>query len=214
VRPRLVPDDADGRAAAIDVLRAGGVVALPTDTVYGLTASLAVPGAVARLFEVKRRPVERGILLLLADEAQAARIAVLTPAAAALADAFWPGGLTMVLRQLAGVSLPVELTGGARTVGLRVPNHPAPRTLAAAIGPLPTTSANLSGMPEASEADEIIRQLGDGIDLVLDGGPAAGGRPSSVVDCSTEPPRLLRSGAIPTEQIAAVLARVGMGLET
>jgi L-threonylcarbamoyladenylate synthase len=214
VRPRLVPDDADGRAAAIDVLRAGGVVALPTDTVYGLAASLAVPGAVRRLFEVKRRPVERGILLLLADEAQAALIAVLTPAAAALADAFWPGGLTMVLRQLAGVSLPDELTGGARTVGLRVPNHPAPRTLAAAIGPLPTTSANLSGMPEASEADEIIRQLGDGIDLVLDGGPAAGGRPSSVVDCSTEPPRLLRSGAIPTEQIAAVLARVGMGLET
>jgi L-threonylcarbamoyladenylate synthase len=213
VSPRLLPDDAEGRAAAIEVLLAGGVVALPTDTVYGLAASLAVPGAVARLFDVKHRPVGRGILLLLADEAQAERIAVLTPAAAALADAFWPGGLTVVLQQRAGVALPDALTGGAPTVGLRVPDHAAPRALAAAMGPLPTTSANLSGFPEARDAGEIVSQFGDGIDLVLDGGPAIGGRPSSVVDCSTDPPRVLRSGAIPTDQIAAILSKAGIDLE-
>jgi tRNA A37 threonylcarbamoyladenosine synthetase subunit TsaC/SUA5/YrdC len=103
--------------------------------------------------------------------------------------------------------LPAGLTGGAATIGLRVPAHDAPRALAAALGPLPTTSANISGVAEARDATEIVAQLGDAIGLVLDGGPAHGGPASTVVDCSVEPPRILRIGAVPVESIEARLGR-------
>jgi tRNA A37 threonylcarbamoyladenosine synthetase subunit TsaC/SUA5/YrdC len=101
------------------------------------------------------------------------------------------------------------LTGGAPTIGLRVPDHPAPRALAAGVGPLPTTSANRSGVPEGRTATEILAQLGDAVDLVLDGGEAHGGPPSTVVDCSTERARILRAGAIPVERVRAVLDAAG-----
>jgi tRNA threonylcarbamoyl adenosine modification protein (Sua5/YciO/YrdC/YwlC family) len=102
--------------------------------------------------------------------------------------------------------LPAALTGGAATIGLRVPDHDAPRALARAVGPLPTTSANVSGIPEAHTAAEILEQLGDAIALVLDGGPAHGCPPSTVVDCTVDPPRVLRAGAVPVEAIEAALA--------
>src|SRR6185312_12430685 len=101
----------------------------------------------------------------------------MTPAADALAAAAWPGGLTIVVPQRPDVPWPSALTGGASTIGLRVPDHDAPRALAAALGPLPVTSANVSGLPEARDASAIVDQLGDALDLVLDGGPAAGGPP-------------------------------------
>jgi tRNA threonylcarbamoyl adenosine modification protein (Sua5/YciO/YrdC/YwlC family) len=103
--------------------------------------------------------------------------------------------------------LPAALTGGAPTIGLRVPDRDAPRAIAAAIGPLPTTSANVSGVPEARDAAEIVAQLGDAVALVLDGGAAHGGPPSTIVDCSVEPPRILRAGAIPIEAVEAALGR-------
>lgn len=202
---RIVRDDAAGRSAAADVLRAGGIVALPTDTVYGIAVDLATPGGVAALFAAKRRPPDRGIMLLLADAAQAPAIGQWPPSAAALAAAFWPGGLTVVVPQRPDVSLPAALTGGAATIGLRVPDHDAPRALAAAVGPIPTTSANVSGIPEARDAAEIVDQLGDAVALVLDGGPAHGGPASTVVDCTVEPPRILRVGAIPVADVEAVL---------
>jgi L-threonylcarbamoyladenylate synthase len=205
VSARLVPDDAEGRAAAIAILRGGGVVALPTDTVYGIGAALDAPGGIERLFQAKQRPPDRAITLLLDDAAQAATIGMMGPAASALATAFWPGGLTVVVPQRADVPLPAVLTGGAATVGLRVPDHDAPRALAAAVGPLPVTSANVSGLPEARDADEILDQLGDAVDLILDGGPAHGGPPSTVVDCTGEMPVILRAGAITTARIAAIL---------
>ena len=201
----IVRDDDAGRAAAIRILREGGVVALPTDTVYGIGVDLSVPGGIERLFEAKRRPTDRAIMLLLADVGQAATLAEWPPAAVALAEAFWPGGLTLVLPRRPGVALPAELTGGRATIGLRVPDHPSPRALAAAVGPLPVTSANISGLPEARTADEILTQLGDAIDLVLDGGPSRGGPPSTVVDCTGEVPRILRSGAIAPADVAARL---------
>ena len=210
---RIVPDDPDGRAAAIDVLRAGGIVALPTDTVYGIAVSLDTPGGIERLFRVKQRPPDKGIALLLDEVAQAAAIAILTPAALALADACWPGGLTLVLARRPGGALPDVLTGGASTIGLRVPNHSIPRALARAVGPLPTTSANVSGLPEARDAAAIVQQLGVGVDLVLDGGPAHGGPASTVVDCTDGGPRILRAGAVSAERIAAVLAEAGILLE-
>jgi len=208
--PRIVPDDDAGRSEAVRVLKAGGIVALPTDTVYGLAVDLASPGGIDRLFVAKRRPSDRAVMLLLADAEQARELVEWPPAAAALAGALWPGGLTIVVKQRPGAALPPELTGGRSTVGLRLPDHPTPRALAAALGPLPVTSANVSGLPEASDAAEIRDQLGDAIDLILDGGPARGGPPSTVVDCSTIPPRILRPGAIPADAIARTLREAGL----
>ena len=129
---RIVTDDAAGRAAAVEVLRAGGIVALPTDTVYGIAVALDTPEGIEALFAAKRRPPDRGIMLLLADAAQAPAIGQWPPSAAALAAAFWPGGLTLVVPQRPDVPLPMALTGGAPTIGLRVPDHDAPRAEAAA----------------------------------------------------------------------------------
>jgi L-threonylcarbamoyladenylate synthase len=207
VTARIVPDDASGRSAAVEVLRAGGIVALPTDTVYGIAAALDTPGGIESLFAAKQRPADRGIALLIADADQAPTIAAWPPAAATLAARFWPGGLTIVVPQRRDVSWPPLLTGGASTIGLRVPDHDSPRALARAVGPLPTTSANRSGEPEAPDATSIVAQLGDAVGLVLDAGPARGGPPSTVVDCTVDPPRVLRAGAIPVEAIEAALER-------
>lgn len=204
---RTVPDDDAGRAEAIAVLEAGGIVALPTDTVYGIGVSLATPGGLEKLFVAKGRPPERALVLLLADTDQARRLAILTPAAESLALAFWPGGLTLVVPQRPGATLPPELTGGRSTIGLRVPDHACPRALARMLGPLPVTSANLSGQPEASDAGEIRRQLGDAVDLILDGGPARGGTASTVVDCSGPELRIVRAGAVSVEEITRALGR-------
>jgi L-threonylcarbamoyladenylate synthase len=210
VTPRIVRDGEDGRAQAIDALRAGGVVALPTDTVYGIAVALSTRGGIERLFAAKRRPPDRGIMLLLHDTAQAPQAGLMTPAATALATALWPGGLSVVVPQRSDVPWPAVLTGGAATIGLRVPDHDAPRAIARGIGPLPTTSANVTGLPEAGDAEAILEQLGDAVDLVLDGGPAHGGPASTVVDCSGALPRILRVGAVPVEDVAAILDRTGL----
>jgi L-threonylcarbamoyladenylate synthase len=207
---RIVRDDDEGRAAAVEVLQAGGVVALPTDTVYGIAVALETRGGIERLFAAKRRPPDKGIMLLLDTAAQAAEIGIMGPAATALAEACWPGGLTVVVPQRPDVPLPAALTGGSPTVGLRVPDHATPRALAAAVGPLPTTSANVSGLPEAGDATAILAQLGDSIDLILDGGPAHGGPASTVVDCSGARPVILREGAIPTSRVARILDVAGV----
>ena len=207
---RVVPDDAAGRAEAIAVLEGGGVVALPTDTVYGIGVALGTPGGVERLFHVKHRAPDKGIMLLLADAGQAETIGEMGPAAAALAAACWPGGLTVVVPRRPDVALPAALTGGAPTIGLRVPDHEAPRALARGVGPLPTTSANVSGLPEARDADEIVAQLGDAIDLIIDGGAAHGGPASTVIDCTGPTPLALRVGAIPLERLVAILDAAGV----
>ncbi len=210
---RIVPDGAAGRIEAIQVLRGGGIVALPTDTVYGIGVALDSPGGIERLFAAKGRPPERGIMLLLEDAAQADGIGMLDRAAAALAAACWPGGLTIVVPQRPGVALPDALTGGAPTIGLRVPDHGAPRALARGVGPLPVTSANASGAPEAPDAAAIVEQLGEAVDLVLDGGPAHGGPASTVVDCSGPLPVILRVGAISPERVREILDTAGVAHE-
>ena len=211
---RVVRDDEAGRAVAIDVLRDGGIVALPTDTVYGIAVSLSTPGGVERLFHVKQRPPDKAVMLLLDDAAQAGDAGLMTPAATLLGAACWPGGLTVVVPQRPDVRWPAALTGGSATIGLRVPDHDAPRALARALGPLPTTSANVSGVPEAADAAGIVAQLGDAIDLVLDGGPAHGGPASTIVDCTGERPVILRAGAVSQERVAAVLVAAGIELAT
>jgi L-threonylcarbamoyladenylate synthase len=208
-RARLVADDAAGRSDAVAVLRAGGIVAMPTDTVYGVGVALNVPNGLERLFAAKDRPLDKAIVLLVADVQQAASVGVLTPAARVLAKRFWPGGLTLVLAQVPGADLPASLTGGAATIGVRVPDHDCPLDLARELGPLPVTSANLSGRDAATSAEEAAAQLGERIDLILDGGPARGGVPSTVVDCSGEQPKVLRAGAIAAEALAAALRSAG-----
>jgi L-threonylcarbamoyladenylate synthase len=207
---RIVPDGPDGRLEAVEVLRTGGIVGLPTDTVYGIAVALSTPGGIERLYEVKQRSLDKGIVLLLDDATQAARTGLLTPAAAALAAAAWPGGLTVIVPQRPDVAWPPALTGGASTIGLRIPDHDAPRTLARSLGPLPTTSANVSGRPEAADALALLDQLGDAIDLVLDGGPARGGPPSTVVDCTGADPVIARAGAMSVAEVAAILDRAGV----
>jgi L-threonylcarbamoyladenylate synthase len=204
-RARQLPDDVSGRAAAVDVLRAGGLVAMPTDTVYGVGVALDAEDGLARLFAAKDRPLDRAIVLLVADLEQAASVGVLSPAARLLAERFWPGGLTLVLAQVPGARLPAVLTAGAVTIAVRLPAHDCPRALARELGPLPVTSANLSGRPDALDAAEVLAQLGDRVDLVLDGGRARGGVPSTVVDCSGETPRVLRPGAISAEAVFGAL---------
>jgi L-threonylcarbamoyladenylate synthase len=212
---RVVPDGAAGRDEAIQTLRAGGLIAFPTDTVYGIGVAPATSNGVERLFAAKGRPPDRAIVLLLGDAAQAAAIATLTPAGAALAAAFWPGGLTIVLPRRSDGAFRLALTADAtaaalETIGLRVPDHPAPRAIARALGALPTTSANPSGEPEARDADEIEARLGAALDLILDGGPAPGGPPSTVVDATSATVTILRHGAVSDAAIARVLRAAGL----
>ncbi len=206
---QVVPDDEAGRRAAVDVLDAGGIVALPTDTVYGIACRLDTDGGVERLFAAKDRPPDKAIIVLVDDLEQVADVVELTPAARALSG-LWPGGLTLVLPLRNGSALPPALTAGTETLGVRVPDHPAPRFLARSVGPLPTTSANMSGSPDTRVARDVVAALGDRIDLVLDGGPSPGGVPSTVVDCQVGRPRILRAGAISPARIAAALDAAGI----
>jgi L-threonylcarbamoyladenylate synthase len=208
-RPPVFGVDDAGRQAAVDVLRGGGIVALPTDTVYGIGVALSTPGGVERLFEVKKRPPEKAIMVLVEDLAQVTELVGVPPAAAALAS-LWPGGLTLVLPLLPGVELPRALTAGTTSLGVRIPDHQVPRYLARAVGPLPTTSANPSGHPDARSAEEVIASLGDRIDAVVDGGRSRGGVPSTVLDCTMRRVRVIRSGAIAASRIAALLDAAGI----
>ena len=212
-RPRIVPDGDAARAEAADLLRDGRIVAVPTDTVYGIAAWLELPDAIERLFAAKRRPPEKAVAVLLADVDQAWTLGIETPAARVLGDRFWPGGLTLVLPVRPEAVLPTVLAAGTPTIGVRVPDHDAPRALARALGPLPTTSANVSGEPDARDAREIAERLGDALALVLDGGPIRGGPASTVVDCTTARPVIRRAGAMPVEAIADALRGAGIELD-
>ena len=208
--PRILPDGDVARGEAVDLLRAGLIVAVPTDTVYGIAADLALPDAIERLFAAKRRPPEKAVAVLLADTDQAETLGELTPHARVLAERFWPGGLTLVLPVRPGAVLPRVLAAGSPTIGVRVPDHDAPRAIARALGPLPTTSANVSGEPDAHDAQEIAERLGDALALVIDGGPIHGGPASTVVDCTWDLPVIRREGAIPAELIVDTLERAGL----
>jgi L-threonylcarbamoyladenylate synthase len=206
---RVVADDEAGRAAAIEALRAGAVVGLPTDTVYGIGVALGTPGGVERLFAAKDRPPDKAIMVL-ADGPDQVEAVVEWPPAARILASLWPGGLTLVLPLRPGAPIPPALTAGTLTLGVRIPDHPTPRALARALGPLPTTSANRSGEPSALSASEVAVSLAGRVALVLDGGPSRGGTASTVVDCSAERPTILRAGAIPADRLAALLDDSGI----
>jgi L-threonylcarbamoyladenylate synthase len=201
----LAASDPAAIREAVDVLQRSGLVGIPTETVYGVCALPTDTGA-ARLVQAKQRSADKGIQLLIDSLDQVAQVALMNASAERLAARFWPGALTLVLPQRDDVYVPALLGGGRPTLGLRLPDHPVPRELARRLGPLAASSANVSGLPDATDAQLVMASLGDALALVLDDGPVRGGTPSTVVDCSTDgEPRVLREGAISAADVAAAL---------
>lgn len=194
------PDPALIKTAA-DVIRRGGVVVCPTSGLYGLAADPFQPAAVRRIFEIKGRPPQMPLLVLIDDREVLPRLtAGIPPAAKKMMNRFWPGGLTLVMP--AHPALSASLTGGSGTVGIRETAHPVARALAKAAGGVITgTSANRSGGAGCSRIQDLDPQVAAGVDLILDAGDLAGGRGSTVVDCTTDPLRVLREGAVPTSAL-------------
>ena len=189
---------------ALEWLRQGQLVAFPTDTVYGLGAAIDNSLAIQQLFVVKGRDAVKAIAVLIGSPQMLAQIAAeMNPTALRLAQHFWPGPLTLVVP--AHPSLPANLSP-LPTVGVRMPDHPDALALLKRSGPLAVTSANLSGASSTTTAQEVFYQLGKQISLILDGGKTPGGKPSTVVDCTTQEARILRAGPITQEQLAAALS--------
>ncbi len=181
---------------ALALLRAGAVIAFPTDTVYGVGAAGLDPDAITQLYAVKARPLTQAIPLLLADPGDLASVsATVPPRAAELAAHYWPGGLTLVVP--AAPHLPPTLLAGGSTVAVRVPDHAWVRELIRRLGqPLAATSANLHGGPNPASAGAVLEQLGGKLPLVVDGGPTPGDIASTIVDVSGARPVVLRQGAL------------------
>ena len=188
-------------AEAVQHLRSGQVVGLPTDTVYGLAALPACDAGLDRLYALKERPREKAIALLVASPADLEKLAANPPPTArALADRFWPGGLTLVLQ---------SATDPSTTIGLRMPDHEVVLKLLMALrSPLATTSANRSSGTSPRDADDVLAQLPAGYPLLIDAGPCPGGVDSTVVDLTRTPPRILRSGALSRPAIEAITGPV------
>ncbi|MEX0787049.1 MAG: L-threonylcarbamoyladenylate synthase [Dehalococcoidia bacterium] len=184
---------------AVAALRRGGLVAYPTDTVYGIAARATDDRAVEKLFEAKNRPRDQALPLLIPSMDDVAMVVHNLPGSARrLMRAFWPGALTIILRKADSF----HSKAVADTVGVRVPDHKVPRELSRLLGePITGTSANVSGGPEALTADDVRAQLGDKVDVVIDGGTCEGGQASTVVDCTVDPPRIVREGALGRDEI-------------
>jgi L-threonylcarbamoyladenylate synthase len=209
---RVLKADAEGALAeAVAVLKGGGLVAYPSDTVYGLGVAASDERAVARVFTVKGRLSEKPLPLLLADAGDMIPLCAEVPAAAKLlAERLWPGPLTLVLRRSPAFHS-AALVGG-EDVAVRVPDHPFLRELIRALGePITGTSANRSGQTSCRTAREVQRELGDAVDLIINGGPSRVGRESTVVDITTDALKMLRQGAISRREIERAL-RQGVGV--
>ncbi len=211
--PTILPPDAAALARAAALLRAGELVGLPTETVYGLAANALDPGAVAKIFEAKKRPFFDPLIVHVPGLAEAEALAASWPGAARkLAEAFWPGPLTLVLPKRPVV--PDLVTSGLPRVALRAPAHPAAQALLRACGlPLAAPSANRFGRISPTTARAVAEELGDAVPLILDGGPCAVGLESTLVAFPEEGglPLLLRAGGLPREEIEALIGPVLLG---
>lgn len=186
------------------VLNKGGLVAFPTDTVYGVGTLVFDGPAVESIYRAKDRPIEKAIPVLIGDAEDMEKVGMNIPETAyRLATRFWPGPLTVVIPKKP--TLPESVSATA-TVGVRVPDHEVARTLLRAAGPMAVTSANISGQPSPSTAEEVFAQLGGRIDLIIDGGKTPGGVPSTVIDCTENDLKILRAGPISLEEIRAKLS--------
>lgn len=193
-------------AAAVAVLARGGLVAVPTETVYGLAADATNPAAVATIYAAKGRPSKNPLIVHCADLAEADRHGIVAGEARRLAEAFWPGPLTLVVPRRPGSPVAAAVTGGLDTVALRVPDAAVVAALARALGrPLAAPSANRSGRVSATDADAVVAELGGAVDLIIDGGPSAIGVESTIVAVDAGGASLLRAGGLAAEAIEAVL---------
>jgi L-threonylcarbamoyladenylate synthase len=200
---RIITASPESLRLAWDILRQGGLVAFPTDTVYGVGALAFNGAAVESIYAAKDRPLEKAIPVLVADPADLAKVTLTVPEMAArLAARFWPGPLTLVVPK--HPDLP-EAVSATSTVGVRLPDHPVAQSLLRLTGPMAVTSANLSGQPSPSTAEEVFTQLGGRIALILDGGKTLGGVPSTLVDCTGLEPQILREGPIKKAEIVSFL---------
>ena len=194
----------DSISRAFDILKRGGLVAFPTDTVYGVGALAFDEKAVESIYAAKDRPVEKAIPILIGGPEDLDKVTVeVPPIAAKLAARFWPGPLTLVIPK--HPNLP-HVVSASPTVGVRVPDHPVARALLRAAGPMAVTSANISGQASPKNAEEVSRQLNGRIPLILDGGKTPGGVPSTVVNCLGTEPVILREGPVTLKDIQFVLA--------
>ena len=185
---------------AVSVLRDGGVIAMPTDTLYALTARARDAAAVRRVFEIKGRDDGKPMPLFVSDLDMARRFGEFNETASRLAERFWPGALTLVVRRQDGFES--DALAGGDTVALRAPDNAIALAMIAGAGePVTGTSANLSGGPDPVSADEVRRQIGDKLDVILDAGPAEGGVGSTIVDCTGDEPVILREGALSRAEI-------------
>jgi L-threonylcarbamoyladenylate synthase len=197
---RLINEDEKGALEnAVRVIRSGGIVAFPTDTVYGIGVYAFNPASIVKLFTIKGRDSGKAIAVLLSDLSQLPLVCTSIPDyATKLGEKFWPGALTLVLPKEPSVP---EILSPLPTIGVRIPDHTFARSLIRACGPLAVTSANISGQQSATTAEEIMEQLDSLVDLIIDGGKSQGGIPSTVVDCTSPTYKILRSGAINGDQI-------------
>ena len=192
---------------AASVLRDGGVIGLPTETVYGLAARVDHETAIARVFAIKQRPLSHPLIVHAYGVEQCDEWGVLSPIAQVLAQAFWPGPLTILVYRTSQIS--DQITGGRDTVALRVPEHALARQLIQELGvPVVAPSANRFGRVSPTTAQHVLRDLGHDVDLILDGGACTIGVESTIIDCTSDTPQLLRPGALTTTQISQVTGLV------
>jgi L-threonylcarbamoyladenylate synthase len=210
VRLRGDAQDAPAIARAAAIIRGGGLVAFPTETVYGLGAHALDDAAVAKIFAAKGRPPGDPLIVHVADADAVSGVAgAVPPIAAALMSAFWPGPLTVILPR--GSAVPRRVTAGGDTVAVRVPAHPVALALLGASGvPIAAPSANRFSRPSPTTADDVAEDLGDVVDMILDGGPSTHGVESTVVDVSGAMPLVLRPGAITLESLRAVVPGIAL----
>ena len=205
---KISPISEESIAEAAEALRAGALIAFPTETVYGLGADATNDRAVAEIFAAKGRPNFNPLIVHLPDRGAAEAFVTFNEMAGLLADRFWPGALTLVLPTL--VKLPAALLKDGR-VGVRLPDDPICRRLILQFGrPITGTSANVTGQPPAMTADEVTRMLGSKVDYVLEAGRAQGGTPSTVLSLGPEGARVLRKGAIPDNTLLDTLKALGV----
>jgi L-threonylcarbamoyladenylate synthase len=192
---------------AAGCLRSGGLVAYPTESFYGLGADATNRKAIERLFVVKKRAPHRPILILISSMDMLDRCVTSPPPVAhPLIEAFWPGGLTLVFE--ASPTIPSLLTANTGKIGVRLSSHPVATALTRALGtPVTGTSANISGEPACRRGEEVLSALGEGVDIILDGGMTPGGMGSTILDVTADPPQILREGMVPGEKLKKYIGK-------